>query len=94
MVAAAIAATFVPVSYNVGAPARLEGSVQRIVAAPIDGFLDQVNVRPGDRVRANDVVAELAMRDLQAERAKRQSELAQHENLYGAALRAPIARSS
>jgi RND family efflux transporter MFP subunit len=86
MVAAAIAATFVPVSYNVGAPARLEGSVQRIVAAPIDGFLDQVNVRPGDRVRANDVVAELAMRDLQAERAKRQSELAQHENLYGAAL--------
>ena len=26
------------------------------------------------------------MRDLQAERAKRQSELAQHENLYGAAL--------
>jgi len=86
IVAAAAAATFVPVSYHVGAPARLEGSVQRIVAAPIDGFLEQVNVRPGDRVRANDVIAELAMRDLQAERAKRQSELAQHENLYGAAL--------
>jgi biotin carboxyl carrier protein len=86
IVAAAAGATFVPVSYHVGAPARLEGSVQRIVAAPIDGFLEQVNVRPGDRVRANDVIAELSLRDLQAERAKRQSELAQHENLYGAAL--------
>jgi RND family efflux transporter MFP subunit len=86
LVAAAAATIFVPVSYHVGAPARLEGSVQRIVAAPIDGFLEQVNVRPGDRVRANDVIAELSLRDLQAERAKRQSELAQHENLYGAAL--------
>jgi RND family efflux transporter MFP subunit len=85
-VAAVAAVTFVPVSYHIGAPARLEGSVQRIVAAPTDGFLEQVNVRPGDRVRANDVIAELSLRDLQAERTKRQSELAQHENLYGAAL--------
>jgi RND family efflux transporter MFP subunit len=86
IVATVAVVSFVPVPYHVGAPARLEGSVQRIVAAPIDGFLEQVNVRPGDRVRANDVIAELSLRDLQAERAKRQSELAQHENLYGAAL--------
>jgi multidrug resistance efflux pump len=86
VVAAAAGATLLPVPYHVGAPARLEGSVQRIVAAPIDGYLEQVNVRPGDRVRANDVVAELSQRDLQTERAKRQSELAQQENLYGAAL--------
>lgn len=86
VVAAAAGATLVPVSYHVGAPARLEGSVQRIVAAPIDGYLEQVNVRPGDRVRANDVIAELSQRDLQSERTKFQSELAQQENLYGAAL--------
>ncbi len=84
--AIAAAATLVPVSYHVGAPARLEGSIQRVVAAPIDGFLEQINVRPGDRIRAGDVVAELSLRDLQAERAKRQSELAQQENLYGAAM--------
>jgi len=84
--AAAAGIAFAPVSYHVGAPARLEGSVQRIVAAPIDGFLEQVNVRPGDRVRANEIIAELSLRDLQAEHAKRQSELTQHENLYGAAL--------
>lgn len=83
---AAAGASLVPVPYHVGAPARLEGSVQRVIAAPVDGFLEQVNVRPGDRIRANDVLAELSMRDLNAERAKRQSELAQQENLYSAAL--------
>jgi len=85
-IVAVTAAMFVPVSYHVSAPARLESSIQRVVAAPIDGFLEQVNVRPGDRVRANDVIAELSQRDLQAEHAKRQSELAQQENLYGAAM--------
>jgi RND family efflux transporter MFP subunit len=84
--AAAAAAALLPVPYHVGAPARLEGSVQRVLAAPVDGFLEQVNVRPGDRIRADDVLAELSVRDLNAERAKRQSELAQHENLYSAAL--------
>jgi multidrug resistance efflux pump len=84
--AAAAGATLAPVPYHVGAPARLEGSVQRVVAAPIDGFLEQVNARPGDRIRADQILAELSQRELSAERVKRQSELAQHENLYGAAL--------
>jgi multidrug efflux pump subunit AcrA (membrane-fusion protein) len=84
--AAAAGAVLVPVPYHVGAPARLEGSLQRVVAAPIDGFLEQVGARPGDRVRANQVLAEMSLRDLNTERSKRQSELAQHENLYGAAL--------
>ncbi|MDP2242164.1 MAG: efflux RND transporter periplasmic adaptor subunit [Burkholderiales bacterium] len=85
-VVAVAAAMFVPVSYHVSAPARLEGFIQRIVAAPIDGFLEQVNVRPGDKVHADEIIAELSQRDLQTERAKRQSELTQEENLYGAAL--------
>lgn len=85
-VIAIAAAMFAPVSYHVSGPARLEGSIQRIVAAPVDGFIEQVNVRPGDKVLADAVLAELSMRDLQAERSKRQSELAQQENLYGAAL--------
>jgi RND family efflux transporter MFP subunit len=86
--AAAVAAAllFVPLPYHVSAPARLEGSVQRIVAAPADGYLEQVNVRPGDTVKAGQVLAELATQELEAERLKRQSELAQHENVYKAAL--------
>jgi multidrug efflux pump subunit AcrA (membrane-fusion protein) len=77
---------FVPVPYYIAAPARLEGSVQRVVVAPVDGFLEQVNVRPGDLVKSGQVLAELATQDLQAERLKRRSELAQHENVYKAAL--------
>jgi multidrug efflux pump subunit AcrA (membrane-fusion protein) len=84
LVAAALA--FVPVPYHVSAPARVESSVQRVVAAPVDGFLEQVNVRPGDSVKTGQVLAQLATQDLLTERLKRQSELAQHENVYKAAL--------
>lgn len=83
---AATVALFVPIPYYIAAPARLEGSVQRVVVAPVDGFLEQVNVRPGDLVKSGQIMAELATQDLQAERLKRRSELAQHENVYKAAL--------
>jgi len=83
---AAAVLLFVPVPYYVAAPARLEGSVQRVVVAPVDGFLEQVNVRPGDSVKSGQLLAELATQDLQAERMRRRSELAQHENVYKAAL--------
>src|ERR1043165_943844 len=86
---AAAALALVPVPYYVAAPAHLEGSVQRVVVAPVDGFLEQVNVRPGDSVKSGQVLAELATQDLQAERMKRRSELAQHENVYKAALAPP-----
>jgi len=76
----------VPVPYRVSAPARLEGSVQRAIAASADGYLQQANVRAGDLVKAGQVLAELASQDLQLERRRRESELAQHENAYRAAL--------
>lgn len=77
---------FVPLSYDVTAPVRLEGAVQRALTAPDDGYLQQVNVRPGDAVKAGQVLAELGQQDLQLERSKTESELAQHESGYGAAL--------
>jgi Barrel-sandwich domain of CusB or HlyD membrane-fusion len=77
---------FLPMEYRVSAPARLEGSVQRALVAPADGFLRQVNVRPGDSVKAGQVLAELAEEDLQLERRKWESELAQYENSASAAL--------
>ncbi|MGH8675602.1 MAG: efflux RND transporter periplasmic adaptor subunit [Burkholderiales bacterium] len=78
--------TLVPVPYYVSAPARLEGSVQRVIAAASDGFIHQVSVRPGDSVQEGRVLAELAQHDLQLERSKLGSELAQQTNAYGAAL--------
>ncbi|MCW5650599.1 MAG: HlyD family efflux transporter periplasmic adaptor subunit [Ramlibacter sp.] len=76
----------VPLPYRVSAPARLEGAVQRAIAASTDGYLQQANVRAGDVVKAGQVLAELASQDLLLERRRRESELAQHENAYRAAL--------
>jgi multidrug resistance efflux pump len=79
------AALLVPADTRVGGTARLEGAVQRVLVAPADGFLGQVYVRPGELVRAGQLLAELAEQDLQVERARWESQLAQHENAYIAA---------
>jgi biotin carboxyl carrier protein len=76
----------VPLPWRVSAPARLEGSIQRAVVAASDGFLQQTNVRPGDRVQAGQLLAQLSSQDLELERRRRESELRQHENGYRAAL--------
>lgn len=86
VVLALAAALFVPLPHHVSAPARLEGAVQRVVAAPFDGFLQRSHVHPGDAVRAGALLAELADQDLQLEARKWESALAQHENGVAAAL--------
>jgi multidrug resistance efflux pump len=84
-----------PIELTVGAPARIEGEVQRTVAAPIRGYLKSVHVRPGDTVSEGDLLAELGDRDLELERAKLRSEVAQHEGGVAAAMargeRSPMA---
>ena len=79
------ALTGLPADVHIGGHARLEGAVQRVLVAPADGFLKRVNVRPGDRVRSGQVLVELAEQDLQLEKQRWQSQLAQYENAYGAA---------
>ncbi len=81
-----LGAAFISVDYRVSAPARLEGAVQRVLAAPADGYLKQTHVRPGDRVKEGQLVAELADEDLKLEERKAQSEVSQLENSYGTAL--------
>jgi hypothetical protein len=77
---------FVPITHHVGAPARLEGLIQRALVAPEDGFLKQTYVRPGDFVKENQVLAELADQDLTLVLQQKQSEFTQYQNAYGAAL--------
>lgn len=86
VLAAFIALLLIPVQYNISAPARLEGSIQRALVAPEKGYLQQAYVRPGDRVKANQVLVELADQDLLLEKRRWQSELSQHEHAGGAAL--------
>jgi RND family efflux transporter MFP subunit len=86
IVAVLAGAAFVSGDYRVSAPARLEGSVQRVMVAPAEGYLKLAHVRPGDRVKEGQVVAELSDEDLKLEERKAQSELSQIENSYGTAL--------
>lgn len=81
-----VALLFVPFEYRIGGNARVEGEIQRVLVAPVDGFLKQSLVRPGDVVKAGQVLAELAEQDLQLEHNRWASELAQHENAYAAAM--------
>ena len=76
----------VPLDYEVGGRARIEGSRQRVVSAPTDGFVKTAYVRPGDHVRAGDPLVDLIERDLQLERGRWISQIEQHENAYAAAM--------
>lgn len=78
--------TLVPVSYRVGGKARIEGESQRALVTPADGFLKAVSVRPGDRVKKDQLLVELADQDLLLEQRKWQGEQAQQDNAYATAL--------
>ena len=75
----------VPVDRQVAGRARVEGVVQRVLVAPGEGFIHATHVRPGDSVKTGQLLAELADKDLQLEKRKWQSQLAQYENAYSAA---------
>lgn len=87
--AAALALLFVaaaPLEHAVGGKARVEGAQQRVLSAPTDGFIKTAHVRPGDRVRQGAPLVDLIEEDLQLERERWISQLAQHENAYAAAM--------
>ena len=64
--------------YRVDGKARLEGTTQRVVVAPYDGFLAEAPVRAGDIVQQGQLLCRLDDRDLVLERAKWSGERAQH----------------
>lgn len=66
-----------PVADPVSAPARVEGAVQRQLTAPVDGWLLRAHVRPGDPVRADQVLVELDDRDVALERLRWHTEAQQ-----------------
>jgi multidrug efflux pump subunit AcrA (membrane-fusion protein) len=75
-----LACAIIPISDPVSAPARLEGEVQRQVAAPVAGILKSVHVRPGDAVKAGQLIAQLQEQDFELESSRLQGEGAQHES--------------
>jgi multidrug efflux pump subunit AcrA (membrane-fusion protein) len=75
-----------PTTFRVVAPARVEGAVQRVMAAPTDGFVRAVSVRPGDAVHEGQVLLSLEDQDLALERDKWSAEIAQLDKQYREAL--------
>jgi RND family efflux transporter MFP subunit len=58
------------VDYRVTATTSLEGVVQRVVAAPFNGYVKEAPVRPGDVVQEGQTLCLLDDRDLKLERVK------------------------
>src|SRR5690606_806366 len=56
--------------YRITANTTVEGSVQRVIAAPFQGFIAEAYVRAGDTVQAGAPVVRLDDRDLRLERLK------------------------
>ena len=56
--------------YRVGAEARIEGRVQRMLTAPYQGYVRESARRAGDTVRQGELLARLDDRDLRLEQAR------------------------
>lgn len=72
--------------HRVTAPASMEGTVQRLVVAPMDGYVNHAKVRAGDVVRAGDLLCTLDDKDLKLERLKWASQREQLLREYRGAL--------
>lgn len=62
--------TFTNGQYRVSADAVLEGTIQRVVVAPMDGYIAVAEVRAGDLVREGEVLGNLDDKDLTLELAR------------------------
>lgn len=60
-------ATFVPLPYRVNASFIVRAHAMQHLPAPFEGYLAEVNVRPGDVVKAGSVLLKLDTSDLQVE---------------------------
>ena len=81
-----VALAVIPMDHYVGGRARIEGAQQRVLSAPSDGFVKAAYVRPGDRVKAGAALVDLLEEDYWLQRTKLESQVAQHENAYAAAM--------
>ena len=86
LLAAVFVLAILPGTHRVAAPARLEGTIQRAVVAPIEGYVAESRARAGDIVRKGQPLGAIDDVDLQLERRKWSGRHAQYEKEYRAAL--------
>ncbi len=76
----------IPGTYRVTAPASLEGSIQRVIVAPFDGFIMHAHARAGESVAEGDVIAELDSKELLLEQQRYSAEKDEYTRQYRQAL--------
>jgi biotin carboxyl carrier protein len=86
LVAGIIALSLVNGEYRTSGKAVLEGSIQRVIVAPMDGFIKTANVRPGDVVSGEQVLGSLDDKDLWLERLRWSGQRAQLRKQHREAL--------
>ena len=72
--------------YRVSADAVLEGAIQRVLVAPINGYIREASARAGDVVKQGDVLFSIDDRDLRLEYLKWSSQKEQVNRRYRDAL--------
>ena len=72
--------------YRVAADATLEGTIQRVVSAPIAGYIEEASARAGDIVKQGALLCTLDDRDLRLEYAKWESQKEERLREYSKAL--------
>lgn len=75
-----------PFEYRVSAKTVIEGEVQRVAAAPFEGFVAAAHARAGDTVKAGELLAQLDDRELRIEEVRWSSERDQYQNRYREAM--------
>jgi len=65
--------TLIEGDYTITARSQIEGSVQQLISAPFAGFIESVNVRPGDSVTKGQVLTALEDSELNLEKTQWQS---------------------
>jgi RND family efflux transporter MFP subunit len=73
-------------AFRISANSTVEGSVQRAITAPINGFVLEAALRAGDTVRQGQVIGRLDDRDLRLERVKLLSQREQYSRQYREAM--------
>ncbi len=72
--------------FRIAADTKIEGAVQRVVVAPMEGYIQNAFVRPGDIVKSGDLICQIEDKDLAVEKVKWESQINQYQGQYRDAL--------
>ena len=72
--------------FRIAADTKIEGAIQRVIVAPMEGYIQNAFVRPGDIVKSGDLICELEDKDLVVEKVKWESQIKQYQGQYRDAL--------